>query len=81
MSEYNIKKKQQELNRLNLEKQKEKIRLKKKRTRKLIVKGALLEKYFEAENLTVDETEEILKDLQVIGKNKVREHKEQKKSD
>ena len=33
----------------------------KKRTRRLIQKGALLEKYFEAEHLTVEETEELLK--------------------
>ncbi|MDE1548526.1 hypothetical protein [Jeotgalibaca caeni] len=33
----------------------------KKRTRRLIQKGALLEKYFEAEHLSVEETEELLK--------------------
>lgn len=33
----------------------------KKRTRRLIQKGSLLEKYFEAENLTLDQTEELLK--------------------
>lgn len=33
----------------------------KQRTRRLIQKGALLEKYFELDNLTVDETEDFLK--------------------
>lgn len=31
------------------------------RTRKLIQKGALLDKYFDIENLSVDETESLLK--------------------
>ncbi|MEN2246140.1 hypothetical protein AAHZ69_10120, partial [Limosilactobacillus fermentum] len=33
----------------------------KARTRRLIQKGALLEKYFQAENLSVEQTEELLK--------------------
>lgn len=33
----------------------------KARTRKLIQKGALLDKYFETENLSIDETEDFLK--------------------
>lgn len=33
----------------------------KERTRKLIQKGALLEKYFKAENLSIDESEDLLK--------------------
>ncbi|MFB5292262.1 hypothetical protein ACE4WU_05080 [Enterococcus faecalis] len=33
----------------------------KKRTRRLIQKGALLEKYFDLSHLTVEETEEVLK--------------------
>ncbi|MDN8779639.1 hypothetical protein Q0M83_13025 [Staphylococcus aureus] len=33
----------------------------KKRTRRLIQKGALLEKYFECDNLSPEETEELLK--------------------
>lgn len=33
----------------------------KERTRRLIQKGALLEKYFEASHLSVEETEELLK--------------------
>jgi len=32
----------------------------KERTRRLIQKGALLEKYFECEHLNIDETEELL---------------------
>ncbi|EKO1102666.1 hypothetical protein PX455_002451, partial [Staphylococcus pseudintermedius] len=33
----------------------------KQRTRRLIQKGALLEKYFECDNLSPEETEELLK--------------------
>ncbi|EMF0280570.1 hypothetical protein KI126_002643, partial [Enterococcus faecium] len=33
----------------------------KKRTRRLIQKGALLEKYFDLSHLSVEETEEVLK--------------------
>lgn len=33
----------------------------KARSRRLIQKGALLEKYFQADNLSVDQTEELLK--------------------
>ncbi len=33
----------------------------KERSRRLIQKGALFEKYFEAENLSIDESEELLK--------------------
>lgn len=36
-------------------------RARKARTRRLIQKGALLEKYFQAENLSVEQTEELLK--------------------
>lgn len=38
-----------------------KLKKRKERTRKLIQKGALLEKYFNIENLSVEETEELLK--------------------
>lgn len=56
-----INKLQSQKNRLELEL----IRLKndedrKSRTRRLIQKGALLEKYFEIDNLSVSETEELL---------------------
>lgn len=42
------------LSKLNSDKQR------KERTRRLIQKGALLEKYFEIDNLSVEETEEFL---------------------
>ena len=44
------------------------------RTRRLIQKGALLEKYFQAENLSVEQTEELLK----IFANYVNAHKPNK---
>lgn len=40
----------------------------KARTRRLIQKGALLEKYFEIDNLSVDETEEFLKQIAAFAK-------------
>ncbi|MDG6165202.1 hypothetical protein [Lactococcus formosensis] len=43
----------------------------KARTRKLIQKGALLDKYFETENLSIDETEDFLK----IFSNYIKENK------
>ena len=43
----------------------------KARSRRLIQKGALLEKYFQADNLTVEQTEELLK----IFANYVNAHK------
>lgn len=46
----------------------------KARTRRLIQKGALLEKYFQAENLSVEQTEELLK----IFANYVNAHKPNK---
>ena len=81
MSEYSVKKQQQELNRLHLKQQREKTRKRKERTRRLIVKGALLEKYFKAEHLSTDETEKLLRGLQVIAKSKVKQMHERKKSD
>ncbi|HDD5929509.1 TPA: hypothetical protein PBB88_002705 [Staphylococcus aureus] len=55
-SELQAKKKQLELdiNRYNFNDRKQ-------RTRRLIQKGALLEKYFECDNLSPEETEELLK--------------------
>lgn len=38
-----------------------KVKKRKARSRRLIQKGALFEKYFEAEKLSVDESEELLK--------------------
>lgn len=46
----------------------------KARTRKLIQKGALLDNYFETENLSIDETEDFLK----IFSNYIKENKPDK---
>lgn len=46
----------------------------KARTRKLIQKGALLDKYFETENISIDETEDFLK----IFSNYIKENKPDK---
>ena len=46
----------------------------KERTRKLIQKGALLDKYFDTENLSIDETEDFLK----IFSNYIKENKPDK---
>lgn len=46
----------------------------KERTRKLIQKGALLDKYFDTENLSIDETEVFLK----IFSNYIKENKPDK---
>ena len=46
----------------------------KERTRKLIQKGALLDKYFDIENLSIDETEDFLK----IFSNYIKENKPDK---
>lgn len=43
----------------------------KKRANRLIQKGALLEKYFDSESLSVDDTEELLKIFSTyVNKNK-----------
>ena len=59
----NIKKSFQELNRIQQQIQREKIRERKERTRRLIQKGALADKYFQIENLTPDETELFFKKI------------------
>lgn len=59
----NIKKSFQELNRIQQQIQREQIRERKQRTRRLIQKGALAEKYFQIENLTPDETELFFKKI------------------
>lgn len=56
-----IKKLEQEKNRLERSLSRDNQIERKKRTRRLIQKGALLEKYFEAEHLSIEETEELLK--------------------
>lgn len=63
MTDNNIKKLLAEKNQLNLQIQREKQQQRKDRTRRLIRKGALLEKYFQLQDLTVDETELFLKEL------------------
>lgn len=59
----NIKKSFQELNRIQQQIQREQIRERKQRARRLIQKGALAEKYFQIENLTPDETELFFKKI------------------
>ena len=56
-----IKKLEQEKNRLERSLSRDHQIERKKRTRRLIQKGALLENYFESEHLSVEETEELLK--------------------
>ena len=51
----------------------------KTRTRKLIQKGALLDKYFDIENLSVDETESLLKVFADYVKNNKPEKYQNKK--
>ncbi|MFV0561100.1 MAG: hypothetical protein ACK5NA_10385, partial [Enterococcus sp.] len=53
----------------------------KERTRILIQKGALLDKYFETENLTPDQTEEFLKIfVDYVNSNKPDKYKEDRKN-
>ena len=63
MDNLNIKKKEQELNRLKRDIQRDSQKERKLRTHNLIQKGALLESYFDIKVLSVDETEELLKEL------------------
>ena len=63
MTQHNIKKLLAEKNKLDLQIKREKEQQRKNRTRRLIRKGALLEKYFNIEELTVEETEIFLKDM------------------
>lgn len=59
----NISKTVTEKNKLELQIKREKEKQRKARTRRLIRKGALLEKYFEIEDLSVEETEIFLKKI------------------
>ena len=66
MSDNELKKINDKINRLKIQKSilkanSEQNIARKKRTKRLIEKGALLEKYFEIDYLTVEETEEFLK--------------------
>ncbi len=71
-----IKKLEQEKNRLERSLSRDHQVERKKRTRRLIQKGALLEKYFEAENLSVEETEELLKTFAAyVNGNKIPKYK------
>uniref|UniRef100_UPI00344DD905 hypothetical protein n=1 Tax=Carnobacterium sp. TaxID=48221 RepID=UPI00344DD905 len=63
MDNLNVKKKEQELNRLKRDIQRDSQKERKLRTHYLIQKGALLESYFDIKDLSVDETEELLKEL------------------
>lgn len=56
-----IKKTEAELERAKLQRNRLKNTDRKERAHRLIRKGALLEKYFDCEHLTPDETEELLK--------------------
>lgn len=66
MPNTDIKKLITEKNRIELEIRREKEQQRKNRTRRLIRKGALLEKYFSIEHLNVEETEVFLKRLKEI---------------
>lgn len=63
MEQLNIKKKEQELNRLKRTIQRDSQKERRKRTHHLIQKGAMLESYFDIKELTVEETENLLKEL------------------
>ena len=78
MDKLDVKKKEQELNRLKQQEQREKNKRRKEQTHRLITKGALLEKYFEIADFSIDETEALLRDLQSIATKQI---KTQKKSD
>lgn len=67
MDKLDVKKKEQELNRLKQQEQKEMVKKRKERTHRLITKGALLEKYFDIADFSIDETEALLRDLQSIA--------------
>ena len=60
MSNLDIKKKEQEIRRLQRQMQKDSERLRKERTHRLIQKGALLEAYFDMRDSSIEETEKVL---------------------
>ena len=72
MDKLDVKKKVQELNRLKQQEQREKIKRRKERTHRLITKGALLEKYFDIADFSIDETEALLRDLQSIATKQIK---------
>lgn len=63
MAKKTYKQLQQQLNQEKLQLQKEKQRARKERTHRLIQKGALLEKYFDLYETSVEDTEIFLKKL------------------
>lgn len=63
MAKKTYKQLQQQLNKEKLQLQKEKQRARKERTHRLIQKGALLEKYFDLYETSVEDTEIFLKKL------------------
>lgn len=65
MDKIDIKKKEQELNRLTRQMQRDSEKLRKKRTHLLIQKGALLEKYFNLYDNDVEETEKYLQKIKL----------------
>ena len=65
---FNIKKKQQEVNRLQREMTRENQKQRKLRTHHLIKKGAMLEVFFDIKELNVEETETLLKKVAPIIK-------------
>lgn len=60
MSDLDIKKKEQEIRRLQRQIQRDSEKLRKERTHRLIQKGALLEAYFDMRDTSVEETKKIL---------------------
>lgn len=80
-----LKKLEQEKNRLELSIKRTELsdsqKARKERTRKLIQKGALLDKYFNIEHLSIDETEELLKTFSEFVKKNTPEKYKNKPSD
>lgn len=72
MDNLSFQKKEQELNRLKRTIQRDTQKKRRQRTHHLIQKGAMLESYFDMKELTVEETEKVLKKLAPIIK-KIRE--------
>uniref|UniRef100_UPI0034500DD9 DUF3847 domain-containing protein n=1 Tax=Carnobacterium TaxID=2747 RepID=UPI0034500DD9 len=68
MDNLSFKKKEQELNRLKRTIQRDTQKERRQRTHHLIQKGAMLESYFDMKELTVEETEKLLKELAPIIK-------------
>ena len=63
VDKFNVKKKQQDVNRLQREVIRENQKQRKLRTHNLIKKGAMLEVFFDIKELNVEETEALLKKI------------------